>query len=508
MTVLHTRQAMPASVVHLLREAAQDYPRHWALRFEGQRVRYADFAGIVGGLVHEWRPLVHAGARVGLLLQNSIDLAVATFAVHALKAQVVALNPGYGERELRAMLLDADVCLLVADESIRVDPAQLCTTLPADRIVRTGSSGCAFLQLLDAQQPLPQDLPSASDLATLQYTGGTTGEPKGVDISHGHLVANLLQREARLPTRRGQEVMLCPMPLFHVSAVAMCLHLCAFAAGELVIQRRFDAQAAVQALAHEGVTLMSAAPAIFHDLLHEPDIGQIKSGVLRACYSGAAPLPERTLMEFERLTGCPIYEGYGQSEAGPCLTYNPVNGVRKPGSVGLPVPDCDVHIVDEQGNEVPDGVVGEIRVRGPQVMLRYRNRPDLTQQVLRDGWLYTGDLARKDEDGYVFIQGRRQEAINVGGFKVYPLEVEQTLRECASVDGCAVFGVADERLGQVIHAWVTPARGQEPDPQALRAYCRSRLAHYKTPKCIGITDALPRTPVGKLARNELKPVGA
>lgn len=506
MPVSRSLTGVPVSVVHLLRDAARDYPQHWAIRFEGQRLRYAEYAGLVGALASELKPRVAPGERVALLMQNSLDLAIATFAVHALRAQVVALNPGYGERELQAMLGDAAPCLLLADDSVRVDVAALCPSLSEGQIMRTGN-GCGFLGLLASQKPLPDELPVHADLATLQYTGGTTGVPKGVDILHGHLAANLVQREAWLPTRRGEEVMFCPMPLFHVSAVAMCLHLSAFAASELVIQRRFDAKAAVQVLAREGVTLMSGAPAIFHDLLRQPDIGLVMSGKLRACYSGAAPLPERTLMEFKRLTGCPIYEGYGQSEAGPCLTYNPVHRECKPGSVGLPVPGSELRIVDADGRELPAGSIGEVCVRGPHVMAGYRNSPELTAQVLRDGWLYTGDLARRDEDGYVFIQGRRQETINVGGFKVYPLEIEQTLRECESVGECGAFGVTDERLGQVIHAWVTPAPGHMPDAEELRAYCASRLAHYKTPKRIGIAEALPRTSIGKLARKELKPVG-
>jgi len=500
-------QGIPASVVHCLRDAARNYPQQYAVRFEGTRLRYVDYAGIIGGLADELSTFVAPGGRVGLLLQNSLDLAVATFATHALRAQVVAFNPSYGEGELRAMLADADLSFLIVDDSVRVDVTHLCS-LPSERILRTGDSGKSFLRFLDTQKELPDDLPHHGDLATLQYTGGTTGQPKGVNISHGHLAANLIQREARLPTQRGKEVMLCPMPLFHVSAVAMCLHLGVFAAAELVIHRRFSASATVHSLAHDGITLMSGAPAIFHDLLLQPDIETIKGGALRACYSGAAPLPERVLSDFERLTGCPIYEGYGQSEAGPCLTYNPVQGVRKPGSVGLPIDGSVLQIVDENGNQVPTGAIGEIRVRGPHVMVGYRNRPDLTQEVLRDGWLYTGDLARQDDEGYVFIQGRRQETINVGGFKVYPLEVEHTLRECPSVGDCAAFGVDDERLGQVIHAWIVPATGQVPDPEALRAYCASQLAHYKTPKRIAIAAALPRTAIGKLARKELKPVDA
>ena len=492
---------VPASVVHMLRDAAAEHPRHWALRFEGERLNYAEYAGLVGAFAHELRDRVAPGARVVLLLQNSLDLAVATYAVHALRAQVVALNPAYGERELAAMLHDADPCLVLADEGVRAELGALCAA-PVQRL----DGGKSLLRLRATPAPLPGALPSHEDLATLQFTGGTTGRSKGVDILHRHLAFNLAQREAWLPTRRGEEVMLCTMPLYHVSAVAMCLHLCAYAASELVIHCRFDAREALRALAEDGITLMSAAPAIFHDLLQQPDLARVAQGRLRACYSGAAPLPARTLQDFERLTGCPIHEGYGQSEAGPCLTYNPVHRPRKPGSVGLPVPGSELRLLDAEGAEVPHGEVGEICVRGPHVMAGYRLRPDLTAEALRGGWLHTGDLARLDEDGYVFIQGRRSEAINVGGFKVYPMEIEQTLRECESVAECAAFAVADERLGEVVQAWVTPAPGHTPDPEALRAHCAERLARYKVPRLIGVTERLPRTPVGKLARNLLTPV--
>lgn len=493
---------VPASVVHLLRDAAAQQPDAWALRFEGERLSYAEYAGLVGAFAHELQDRVAAGARVALLMQNSLDLAIATFAVHALRAQVVALNPAYGERELAAMLEDADPCLVLVDGSAKTDPGRLCRA-PLQRL----GHGKTLLRLRGGLRALPETLPTHEDLATLQFTGGTTGRSKGVDIAHRQLAHNLVQREAWLPTRRGQEVMLCTMPLFHVSAVAMCLHLCVFAQSELVIHRRFEARAALDALADEGITLMSAAPAIFHDLLLQPDLGRVARGRLRACFSGAAPLPARTLEAFERLSGCPIYEGYGQSEAGPCLTYNPVHRPRKPGSVGLPVPGGELRLLDGQDRPVPPGEVGEICVRGPHVMVGYRQRPELTAQALRGGWLHTGDLARLDDEGYVFIQGRVSEAINVGGFKVYPLEVEQTLRECEAVAECAAFAVPDERLGEVVHAWVTPAPGHTPDIQALRDHLAARLAPYKVPRRIGIAERLPRTSVGKLARNQLTPVG-
>jgi len=497
---------VPDSVVHLLRDAAAESPHLPALFFEGTRLDYGQYAGLVGAVARRIGTCVRPGDRVAIAMRNSLDLAVATFAVHALRAQAVPLNPGYSERELAVMLADAEPCMVLYDQSVTQDLRTLCPALPQEAFWCTGD-GNGLVELLPEACPLPADLPTHEDLATLQYTGGTTGRPKGVNIPHRQIAYNIAQREAWLPTRRGAEVVLCTMPLFHVSAVSMSLYLCLHARGELVIHRRFNVTAALQAIAQHRVTLMSAAPTIFYDILKQP-LDRASLASLRACFSGAAPLPRETLERFEQATGCAIFEGYGMSEAGPCLTFNPMHRERKAGSVGLPVPGCELQVVDVDDGRTPlaPGQAGEIRVRGPQVMAGYRNLPEQTAQALRDGWLHTGDVAVIDADGYVHMQGRKHDTINVAGFKVYPIEIEQVLLSRREVGEAAVFGANDERMGQVVHAWVTPAPGRRIDVQRLLDHCATQLAAYKVPRRIGVVDRLPRTSVGKLARNTLAPV--
>jgi long-chain acyl-CoA synthetase len=500
---------VPTSVVHMLADAARKAPDAAALAFEGTRLTYRHYLAVVAALAHEWGRRVRPGSRVALVLQNSLDLAVAIYAVHALRAQVVALNPGYSTRELKAMLEDASPCLIIHDQTVQADITCCVSDLHEIEVIAT-TGGASFAALASQDYALPDDLPTHNDLATLQYTGGTTGRPKGVNISHGHLAWNLAQREALLPTHYGAEKVLCVMPLYHVSAVAMSLHLSCYAASELLIHRRFEPAATLNAIAADRVTLFSAAPTIFHRLISHPGLALSDLSSLQSCYSGAAPLPAELLLQWEALTGCPILEGYGMSEAGPCMTYNPARGVRKLGSVGLPVPASALQIVDIDN---PDDVLrpgeqGEIRVFGPHVMCGYRNRPEETAAALRDGWLYTGDIACTDVDGYVFIKGRKHDAINVGGFNVFPREVEDVLLSHGDIVDAAAFAAPDPDYGQVVHAWVIPRPGNNPTVQSLLAHCASHLVRYKVPRAIGFTAALPKTSVGKLARRELTPVGA
>ena len=497
----------PVSVVHMLADAARARPEEAAISFEGTRLNYRQYAAAVAALAASWRERVAPGERVALVMQNSLDLAVATFAVHALRAQVVALNPGYSARELSFMLEDAAPSLVVHDQTAKADIAQCFPALPAERVIAT-SGGSSFAALADQGHALPQNLPSHDDLATLQYTGGTTGRPKGVNISHRHLAFNLAQREALLPTQYGAETVLCVMPLFHVSAVAMSLHLACYAASELIIHRRFDVSAMLQAIQTQRVTSFSGAPAIYHSLVAHPDLPAADLRSLRSCYSGAAPLPQEILRRWEELTGCPILEGYGMSEAGPCMTYNPARGVRKPGSVGLPVPASELQIVaiDDPSRALARGEVGEIRVRGPHVTSGYRNRPEETAAALRNGWMHTGDIACMDEDGYVFIKGRKHDTINVGGFNVYPREIEEVLLSHPDVQEAAAFGVPHARYGQVVHALVVPHSEADPSVPALLEHCASQLVRYKVPHAIGFAASLPKTSVGKLARGELRAV--
>jgi long-chain acyl-CoA synthetase len=501
---------VPGSVIHLLHAAADRRPQGRAIDFEGASLTYGELAGVVGALARRLARRAGPGERVAVLMQNSLDLAVATYAVHSLRAQVAALNPAYGPQELAQMLADSRPCMVLHDETVRHDVRELCPWLPHDAVIAT-RGGAAFAGLRSEACPLPAELPAHEDLATLQYTGGTTGRPKGVNILHRQIAWNLAQREAWLPTCEGDEVILCTTPLFHVSAVAMCLHLALMAGSPIVIQRRFDARRVLETVAAERVTRMSGVPTIFYDLLRNLRPGdRALLGSLRTCYSGAAPLPTETLRQFEEATGCPIFEGYGASEAGPCLTYNPVHLPRKAGSVGLPVPASQLRIVDvDTGAAITTpGRSGEVQVHGPHVMAGYRNLDEETAAVLRDGWYCTGDVGSLDVDGYLTLHGRRHDTINVGGYKVYPLEVERVLLACPEVGEAAAFAAPDERLGQVVHAWVTAAGGATPDAQALIGRCKAQLAPYKVPRRIGLIAQLPRTAVGKLARSRLEPVAA
>lgn len=497
---------VPASVVHLLLKAAQERPEAPALQFEEIQLNYGEYASLVAGLALCWKPLVRPGDRIVLILPNSLDLAVATYAAHALRAQVVALNPRYTARELSLMVEDAKPALVIYDQTSAGHAPPLLKALSPERC-HAIKAGHAFAEYRGDPSSLT-DLPVPDDLATLQYTSGTSGRPKGVNITHRHLAYNLAQREALLPTRPWRERVLCVTPLFHVSAVAMALHLSCYARATLIIQSRFDPEDALRTIGSEGITLLSAVPTVFRALLSHPLSEQTDFSQLQHCYSGAAPLPQTILERWLERTGHPIIEGYGLSEAGPCLAYNPEFGRQKPGSVGLPVPCSEVQIVDlDTGSQpLPPGEEGELRVRGPHTMHSYRNLPELTRQSLRDGWFYTGDIAYQDGDGYLYIRGRRHDAINVGGYTVHPREIEEVLLSDPEVAQAAAFAVDHPYYGQVVQAWIVPRPGAHPEPETLRRLCARNLVHYKVPDAIGLAGELPINSTGKLQRNKLTPV--
>ncbi|WP_431854245.1 AMP-binding protein [Azospirillum sp.] len=507
---LDTLPPVPASVVHMLAEAADSHPQRPAVTFGDTTLTYAALLRAVAGLAQRWRALVGPGERIALVMGNSLDLVVATYAAHAAGAQVVPLNPAYTGREIGAMLEDCQPRLVVYDTSIAADVHGLCAALGVSSVVCAGSSGTALaLEHAHGSARLPAELPSHDGLATLQYTGGTTGRSKGVNILHRQLAVNLAQREALLPTERGAEVALCSMPLFHVSAVSMSLHLAGYAAAHLVLLPRYRPDWVLDAVQRHRVTLMSAGPTIYRGLLRHEGLAAADLSSLRWCYSGSAPLPETTLRDWETATGGTILEGYGMTEAGPVLCYNPVHGVRKTGSVGLAVPCSELEIVDADTGArcLGPGEAGEIRVRGPHVMTGYRNRPDADAEALRGGWLHTGDIGYLDGDGYLFITGRKADTINVGGYKVYPREVEEVLFEHPAVQDAAAFGAPDGYYGQVVQVYVVPKPGATVHPDELVAHCRKALVRYKVPRALALTDALPKTGVGKLARRLLAPIG-
>ncbi len=374
------------TVVHMLAASAAARPDAEALVCDGARLTYRQYESCVAGFAAELR----GAARVALLMDNSLDIAIAMFAAQAAGAQVVPLNPAYTDAELAPILDDADPQVIVAD------PAQAGRGF-GRRVIRAGD----LTRWANAGLRLTADLlPDPDSPAALQYTGGTTGRSKGVALSHRAIATNLIQRHALIPAGPADRV-LSVAPMFHVYAIATGLHLAAQAGAALVQMRGYDADALLDLLAAERITLFLGIPRLYGALLDHPRLARCAD--LRLCLSGSAPLPEAVLHRWEAVTGAPICEGYGQTEAGPILTYNPASGPRKPGSVGVALPETEVEVVDIATGTIvlPPGEAGEIRARGPQIMSGYRNRPAETAAALRHGWLHTGDIGTFDADGYL-----------------------------------------------------------------------------------------------------------
>ena len=385
------------------------------------------------------------------------------------------------------------------DTNVAETVETLCEELGIDHTIALGAGG----RLLDGWKDdpaaeLPQ-MPDPDDLATLQYTGGTTGLPKGVDITHRQMSINISQREAALPTHLDRERILCMMPLFHVFAVAACFHLSVYCRGLLVIIPAYKPDVVLDAIERERITILPAGPTVFIGLMGYEGFAERDFSSLRIAYSGSAPLPVETLRQWHAITGCPILEGFGQSEAGPVLTYITEDGRMVPGSVGPPLPLTDVEIVDvDTGTKILEpGELGEIRVRGPQIMSGYRNRPK-----------ETGDIGELDGEGYLYIRDRKKDMVITGGYNVYPREIDEVLYTHPAVSEAAAFGVPDPYRGEVIHARVVPRPGAAVTADALMDYCRENLAKYKLPVAIELVEALPKTTVGKIDRKAMREAAA
>jgi long-chain acyl-CoA synthetase len=496
------------TVVHMLADAAEKAGDSIALAYEDRKLTYADYLRCVAGFAQELVSLGARDGRVALICGNSIEMAVAMFAVHAAGAQAVPINPIYTARELTHILSDSEPTAVLYDQGAAATVEPLLQDLNIPHGIKVGSPEGRLLDTWqgDDSASLPTPLPQPKDLAALQYTGGTTGLPKGVNITHGQMSTNISQREAALPTRKDEEHILCVMPIFHVFASAMCLHLSAYCRGRLVILPRYRPEWVLETIEREQITRLPLGPTVFNGVMGYEGFDRTDFSSLRTAYSGSAPLPEETLRRWQQLTGCPILEGYGQTEAGPVLTYMAEGREIKPGSVGRPLPRTEVQIVDvETGTQVLGvGEQGEIRARGPQVMPGYRNRPEETAETLRDGWLYTGDIGEFDADGDLYIRDRKKDMAIVGGYNVYPREIDEVLYTHPAVQEAAAIGVPDDYRGEVIKAYVVLKTGVETTPEELMAYCRERLAKYKLPVSIEFLEEVPKTTVGKIDKKALR----
>jgi long-chain acyl-CoA synthetase len=497
------------TVIHMLVETASRAPSHEALVCGDERLTYARYLGCVAHFSHCLRNLGAAGQRVGLLLGSGVDICIAMFAVHAAGAIAVPLNPQYTRHELSGILSDAKLQVLLYDDQSAAVAIAVLDELDVPHHLGLGSLRDRHHLGLEASSfpQLPEPLPSPDELASVQYTGGTTGRSKGVELTHRAIATNIAQRESLVPSHWQVERLLSVMPLFHVYGIAMCLHLAPYRAATLIIAPRYHPKMIADALVAERITVLAGSPTLYAGLLaFDEETERLNTDVLGICYSGGSALPAEILSRWELRTGTKVIEGYGQTEAGPVVSFNPQNGLRKPGSVGLPLPLTDVEIVDvEVGlHPVGTGKQGEIRVKGPQLMRGYRNLPEETAVALRGGWLYTGDIGSFDEQGYLYIRDRKKDMVIVSGFNVYPREVEDVLYLHHDVREAAVVGVADDYRGERLKAVVVLAAGARWTVEALLLHCEKHLIRYKVPSLVEFVDELPKTGAGKVNKKALR----
>ena len=494
------------TIIHLLQKASERTPDKTAL-IDGKRtLTYSQYFKCVMHFVGELNALGVSEQRVAVLCANSLDMVIALFAVQAAGAQVVPLNPLYTASELHNILSDAEPTLVIFDEELSDDVEPLLTDLNIKHKIVLGSNTGRHLDEKKDKQASEVQLPDPNALTILQYTGGTTGLSKGVNITHTQTITNIRQRNSLIPLEEDKEIVLCVMPLFHVFASSMCLYAAVYARATLVIERKFHPQSALQALQQHRVTVLPAAPTVLISLMGHEDFDKTDFSSLKLCFSGAAPLPEETLKQWQNSTGTKILEGYGQTESGPVLSFNPLHGLNKSGSVGIPVPDTDIQIVDlEMGKSIlPENTPGEIRAFGPQIMSGYRNRPEETKEALRDGWLYTGDIGCLDEDGYLYILDRKKDMIIVGGYNVYPREIDELLLAHDDIVETATVGASDSYYGERVISYVVLSENTKVSSENLREYCGKHLAKFKVPSEIIITESLPKTPVGKIDKKAIR----
>lgn len=495
------------SPVAILADAVAGAPGRVAVACGGLSLTYAEYGRCVAGFAQALRELGAGGQVVVVALRNGVEVAVTLFAVQAAGAIACPVNPDYTPRELSLVLGDARPVAVVAKPELADRLREILPDAPPPALLVLPDDAAAWLAPWRDDPGLTLDglRPDPDSVAALQYTGGTTGVPKGVELTHRGIATNIAQREARLPTRDG-DVVLCMMPLFHVFAQAMCLHLAAHCRGTLVILPRYRPDWVVEAVARHRVTLLPAGPTVFNGLLGFEGLAGADLSSLRCCYSGSAPLSVDTAERWRAATGCTIQEGYGQTEAGPVLTYNGPDAPSPPGTVGTALPGTEIQVVDvDTGTRIlPAGEAGEVRARGPQVMRGYRGRAEETAQVLRDGWLYTGDIGVLDSAGVLTILDRKKDMVITGGFNVYPREVDEVLMAHPAVEEAATVGVPDSYRGEVLRSFVRLAPGAAVDGEELRAWAARHLVRYKVPLEVVALDALPKTAAAKVDKKALR----
>ena len=502
------------ALTELLRASERDYGHHPALVFQDRVLSHAAFGRmsdrIAAGLAARG---IRRGDRVGLYCINSDFFAASYFGILKAGATVVPVNLLLNPREVAYILQDAGASALIYYEAFAEGVRSIKEQLPELKFrvcigSRTLEGDVPFAELLSTTAAAPDvDINPAEDLAAILYTAGTTGFPKGAMLSHANLAANVQSIREALHLEPGKDVMMVVLPMFHAFAATVGMIFPLLNGCTLVTIPKFDPQLVADTVATHRVTVLPMVPSMFNVLMKLPDSEVAKFATLRFCVSGGAAMPMELMAQFERKFGKLIYEGDGPTECSPVTCVNPIGGIRKPASVGLPVPRVEMEIVDEAGRELPLRQVGEIVVRGPNVMKGYWKQPAETAASFFGEWFRTGDLGYEDEDGYFYIVDRKKDMIIVNGMNVYPRIIEEVLYKHPAVREAAVVGEPDELHGEIPVAFVSLRENMAATGADLRTHCRVNLGRHEVPRKVFILTELPKSGAGKILKRELRKSG-
>ena len=493
------------TIVHALAKAAELGPDRPGIACEDRELTFAQYAQVVSAMGWRLQAIGVDDRNVCVMLSNCMEGVVAALGAMAAGARACPVNPNFTDRELGPILADVDATVLVCDEASSEKARRFGAQLKIPVVLQVGPGGVTIDDLLaDPARAMP--LPRSEQGATMFFTGGTTGIPKGAEHEHSNLMAFCSGVATSWPLRPDHHRILNVAPLFHVWGFCFTLVFPIYIRAYIDLMRAYHPAQVLERFQKSKITIFAGGPAaLYMGLRANENFAKTDFSSLEYCLSGGAPCPAELTRFWEEATGSPIIEGLGMSEGAP-IANNPLDGVRKPGSVGLVPPGTEVQTVDvETGTRVmPPGERGEIRVRGPQFAKRYRNRPEDTKAAIRDGWLYTGDIGVFDEDGYLFVVDRKKELIIVGGYNVYPREIDELLFKHPDILEAATVGVPDSFSGEAVKVFVVLKPGAALDQEALLNYCRENLVKYKIPKYVEFVPSLPRSGVGKIDKLALK----
>lgn len=492
------------NLTQLVFEKARQRPEKTALLENDTSISYHTLACHISHAARQIQAQssLQPGDCVGLLMYNTTGFVIVYFALLALGLTVIPLNTRLVGNEIQTILEDADARWLIthSDFEAVVSEFNHWQGQIVDEVALLGSMDCSR-----TTNWITPATVNEKTLATLIYTSGTTGKPKGVMLSHHNILVDA-DANRQVIEAQADDVFITISPLFHVFGQTNILITALMAGASIVLVKKFSPKSVLEAIETHRVTFMAAVPTMYQMMLSQLRERTYDLSSLRVCHSGAAPMAETVFHEVERVFGAPVQEGYGQSEASSIITSNPLHGVRKPGSVGLPLPGIEVCVVDETTLQpVPPHTIGELLAKGETVMQGYWKRPEASAKVLlADGWLRTGDMAYLDTDGYVHIVDRRDDLMNVGGVKVYPREVEEVLYKHPAVQAVAVVGIASELYHHIIKAYVVLRPAVKCTVKDLQTHCRESLAAYKIPQYIEFVGEIPQGATGKILRKELR----